>query len=329
MSCGTPLRQSKAKPLFSSVPDRCGTEVTVVPAPAPDEIRVRLEGCGICASNLPVWEGRPWFSYPYTPGSPGHEGWGVIDAIGDEVTDFVIGDRVALLSTRAYAQYDVAPADHAALLPAELNGQPVPAEPIACAMNIFRRSDIREGQTVAIVGIGFLGALLTELCVHAGARVVALSRRDYAREVAEQAGAIATYDTEDLANSARVARAHTGDAGFDRVIEAIGSQGALDLATELAGTRARLVIAGYHQDAPRQINLQRWNWLGLDVVNAHERDPAAYLQGMRDAFARMSDGTIHPERLLTHRFPLADIRRGFEALDERPPGFVKAYADCN
>ncbi len=48
-------------------------------------------------------------------------------------------------------------------LPPELAGQPFPGEPLGCAMNIFRRSDIQPGQTVAIVGIGFLGALLTRL----------------------------------------------------------------------------------------------------------------------------------------------------------------------
>jgi threonine dehydrogenase-like Zn-dependent dehydrogenase len=47
---------------------------TALPSPGHDEVRVRLEGCGICASNLPVWEGRPWFEYPRAAGAPGHEG---------------------------------------------------------------------------------------------------------------------------------------------------------------------------------------------------------------------------------------------------------------
>ena len=49
----------------------------------PGEARVRLEGCGVCGSNLPVWEGRPWFQYPLDPGTPGHEGWGVIEEVGE------------------------------------------------------------------------------------------------------------------------------------------------------------------------------------------------------------------------------------------------------
>lgn len=46
-----------------------------LPEPGPREIRVALEGCGVCGSDLPVWEGRSWFAYPREPGAPGHEGW--------------------------------------------------------------------------------------------------------------------------------------------------------------------------------------------------------------------------------------------------------------
>ena len=72
-------------------------------------------------------------------------------------------------------------------LPAALDGVPFPGEPLGCAINIFRRSDIEAGQTVAIVGIGFLGALLTQLAAHAGARVIAISRRPFALDVARRA----------------------------------------------------------------------------------------------------------------------------------------------
>src|SRR5213082_2308555 len=51
-----------------------------VPEPGPEQVRVRLEGCGVCASNIPPWEGRPWFNYPMEPGGLGHEGWGSLDA---------------------------------------------------------------------------------------------------------------------------------------------------------------------------------------------------------------------------------------------------------
>src|SRR3954452_18011241 len=96
--------------------------------PAGHQIRVRLEGCGVCASNLPVWEGRPWVQYPLTPGAPGHEGWGVVDSEGDDVSSVRRGDRVAILANRAYAEYDNPAADSVVPIPAALAGRNVPAE---------------------------------------------------------------------------------------------------------------------------------------------------------------------------------------------------------
>ncbi len=63
------------------------------------EVRVKLQGCGISASDLPVWEGRPWFRYPQEAGAPGHEGWGFIDAVGAGVD----GGFVGLLLTQLAA----------------------------------------------------------------------------------------------------------------------------------------------------------------------------------------------------------------------------------
>ncbi len=61
----------------------------------PGQVLVRLRGCGICASNLPVFEGREWFQYPLPPGQPGHEGWGEIAGLGSGVTGLRTGQAVA------------------------------------------------------------------------------------------------------------------------------------------------------------------------------------------------------------------------------------------
>lgn len=119
--------------------------------PGPKQVRVRLEGCGVCASNLTPWAGPDWMIFPTEPGGLGHEGWGRVEAIGEDVTNVAVGDRIAALSHHAYATHDIADADMVVPLPALLDGLPFPGEPLGCAMNIFRRADIRPGQTVAIV----------------------------------------------------------------------------------------------------------------------------------------------------------------------------------
>lgn len=309
-------------------PQALAIEQVAVRSPGAGEVRVRLEGCGVCGSNLPVWEGRPWFTYPLDPGAPGHEGWGAVDAVGEGVEELAVGDRVALLSYNAYAEYDIAPASTVVRLPERLAGRAFPGEPLACVMNIYRRSAIEPGQTVAIVGIGFIGAALTALVARAGARVIAVSRRPFALEMAGRMGASTLIRLEEASRAISEARAMTGDEGCHCVIEAAGTQQTLDVASELTGVRARLVIAGYHQDGPRQVNLQQWNWRGLDVINAHERDPAVYRQGMQAAVDLVAQGGFDPEPLWTHRFPLEEAGAAFAALARRPAGFMKALIEC-
>ena len=81
-----------------AAPGEMRVERVAKPEPGPGEVRIRLEGCGVCASNLEPWAGLPWMIYPTEPGGLGHEGWGVVDAVGEGVDAVAAGDRVAALS---------------------------------------------------------------------------------------------------------------------------------------------------------------------------------------------------------------------------------------
>ena len=116
----------------------------------------------------------------------------------------------------------------------------------------------------------------------------------------------------------------TGGVFCDRVIEAVGKQGPLDLAAELTREGGRLVIAGYHQDGPRQVDMQMWNWRGFDVVNAHERDPKMYVRGLREAVEAVASGRLDPAPLFTHTYSLERLGEALDATRDRPDGFLKA-----
>lgn len=275
-------------------PGRARLERVPTPEPGPEDVLVRIEGCGVCGSNLPLWEGRQWFRYPVEAGAPGHEGWGVVEVTGESVDELAPGDRVALLSYHAFAEYDVAPAAHCVRLPPALEDEPAPLEALGCAVNVFRRARVQPGDRVAVVGVGFLGSLVAQLCCRAGAEVVCVRRHSRA------------------------------EGWFERVIEAAGTQDALDTASRLVADRGLLVIAGFHQDGPRTIDLQSWNWRGLEIVNAHERDPAVYVAGMREAAELVVAGELDPSPLYTHEYPLARLGEALDAALRRPPGFLKA-----
>lgn len=292
-----------------------------LPVPGESEVRIKLEGCGVCASNLAPWSGPQWMSFPTARGALGHEGWGWVDACGPGVTSVREGDRVAALFQNSYAEYDKGEAAAVVPLPSGLDGKPFPGEPLGCALNIFARSGIEPEQQVAVVGTGFLGALLVQMAKRAGARVTAISRRRQSLETARRMGADAVLPLD--GDAAAAARDLTGGKLFDRVIEATGRQGPLDLAGELTAVRGRLVIAGYHQEQ-RNVNMQLWNWRGIDVVNAHERDPAIYAEGVRRAVDAVLSGLIDPFPLFTHRFPLEELGAALDMTRDRPDGFAKA-----
>ena len=295
-----------------------------LPEPGAGQVRIRLQGCGVCASNLTPWEGPEWMQFPTEPGALGHEGWGVVDAVGEGVQGLRVGDRVAALSGHAYAQYDLANATDVVKIPDALDDVALPLEPFGCAFNIFSRSDVHAGQTVAILGIGFLGAILVKLASNAGARVIAISRREQSLDLARRMGAAEIIPMHDHWRIIERVRELTGGTFCDCVIEAVGKQWPLDLAAELTREGGRLVIAGYHQDGPRQVNMQLWNWRGFDVVNAHERDPAVSLRGMRDAVDAIDGGLVDPRMLITHCYPLERLGEALDATRDRPGGFVKA-----
>ena len=307
-----------------TAPQQLEIQEVPVPRAGANEVVVNLEGCGVCASNIPPWEGREWFSYPMAPGQLGHEAWGTVHEVGEGVSGLEVGQRVAMLSNNAYAQFDKAEANAIVPLPAALEGKPLPGEPLGCAWNIFQRSGVRSGDTVAIVGIGFLGALLTQFAKNAGARVIAISRRPFSLDFAQQFGADHTIVMDDHWRILEEVKGLTNERFCDVVIEAVGKEWPLNLSAELCRERGRLIVAGYHQDGMRQVNMQLWNWRGLDVINAHEREQQVYIDGIAAAAEQVASGRMTPAPLYTHEFGLESLGEALELTRTRPDGFMKA-----
>ncbi len=320
---GIPLSDSKMYSAQITSPGRIGYIRVPIPQVGPTEILIEMEGCGVCGSNLPLWEGRPWFSYPMEPGAPGHEGWGRVVALGKDVSKFKVGDRVTALSFHAFAQFDKVDQKEAVLIPEEFTEEHFPGEALGCAMNVWQRSQVMPGDKLAIIGVGFLGGLLCQLATRSGVSVVAVSRRETALEAARKCGVEHVCMSGTLSETVESVN-QIFDGGCDCVIEATGFQQPLTIAGELLKNRGRLIIAGYHQDGLREVNMQQWNWKGLDVINAHERDPLRYIWGMNAALEAMVCKKIEPQVLYSHILPFEKLGDAFELMKNRPEGFMKA-----
>jgi threonine dehydrogenase-like Zn-dependent dehydrogenase len=281
------------------------------PVPAAGEVLVRVRACGVCGSDLNAWRGVPGIAFPLPPGAPGHELWGEVAGRGPGVGHLRLGQLVTGMVQNAYAEFAVAPGDNVLAVQAGFGQRPVLGEPLACAMNVVRRSGLGPGDRFAVVGFGYLAALIVQLLPAGIGPWVAISRREDSRGFARALGADAAFGFAEV----------PGDLWdrFGVVIEAAGLQQTLDYATWLTAYGGRLVIAGYHADGPRTVNMQSWNWKGIDVINAHERQPAAYVRGLREAFERLADGRqVDLDRLHTHRWPSAPPTRSEPPKRERP-----------
>lgn len=292
-----------------------------VPDVAPHEVLVRVAACGVCASELDMWEGKgsnefPWF--------PGHEVSGIVEKVGDEVARPSPGQRVAVWVTeRGYAEYVAVPAAHcfpAGDVPLDL----ALGEPLACAVNAVELTAPALGDDVVIIGAGFMGNLVHKLVMLKGPRRVTVAdTRPDALERAEVLGADRVVDVAHESLVDAVAE-DTEGAGADVSFEVTGVQAPLSVLGDVTRMSGKIAIVGYHQGADRALPLGRWNWMAFDIVNAHFRDPSTIMRGMRVGMRLLTSGRITMDGLVTHRYPLEDIQTAFETAHAKPEGFVKA-----
>ena len=294
-----------------------------LPEPGPTQVRFKVAGCAVGNSLLARWQGAGAQSYPRPAGESDAEAWGVVERVGKQVQGIKTGDVIAALSTNANADYDVADASAVLRLPRALGSAPFPSRSLAGAFNVFERCRIEAGQLVAVVGVGFLGALLIRLAVDAGARVLALSRRPFSLTVAREMGAPSVIQLEEPADVWKQVQGALNGRLCDVVVETAGQQSALDWAGRLTAMHGRLVIAGRH-DGPRQVDLALWNQRGLEVLNAHDEDQARMLAGMGDAMEALLSQRIVTAPLLTHQFGFDQLETALTVSERRPLGFVRA-----
>lgn len=195
-----------------------------IPQPARAQVRIKVEACGICHSDVLVKEGL-WPGLPY-PRIPGHEVAGKIDAVGEGVTQWQVGQRVgvgwhgghcfvcdacrrgdfvlcrnekitAIHFDGGYAEYMIAPAEAVAAMPDDLPA--VDAAPLMCAgittFNALRNTGARAGDLVAVQGIGGLGHLGIQYARQMGFRTVAIGRGGDKEALAKKLGAHDYVDT--------------------------------------------------------------------------------------------------------------------------------------
>jgi L-iditol 2-dehydrogenase len=294
-----------------------------LPPPAPTQVLVQVDQCGVCASEIDVWTGK---EPEELPAAIGHEAAGTVERVGDDVTGIRRGDHVAVwVEGGGFA--DKLLVEERFCVPVAADAlYPAVAEPLSCIINAVELAAPRLGDDIVIVGAGYMGNLLQLVAALKGPRTVTVADvRPDALARAERLGATRVIDTsrESLADSVR----ELSDAGADVTFEVTGLGVGLELAAAATRMSGKLCIVGYHQGEPRSIALGQWNWMAFQIVNAHFRELDTIMRGMRAGMRLVSAGTLDPSQLVTDSFPLSGVAEAFQAATRKRDGFVKAVVE--
>ncbi|AWI06707.1 NADPH:quinone reductase [Clostridium drakei] len=273
------------------------------PIPSINEVRVRLFAAGVNPNETYIRTGTYSFYIPELPYTPGFDGAGVVDAIGEGVTHLKVGDRVfvsALLakrSTGTYAEKVVCDANVVHRLPESVSYQEgaslgIPA--LTAYRALFHRAKIKPGENVLIHGAsGGVGSLAVQMAKGIGAIVIGTASTDEGKSLVKTSGAdyVLNHITED--SISKIA-ALTNDKGPDVIIEFLANMN-LENDLKTIAPYGRIVVVGNRGNIeinPRLAMLKEADILGMSLWNVK---PNEYKESLYAVSAFLQSGILHPE----------------------------------
>ncbi len=253
------------KALFLDGIGKLSVQDVARPVPKADEVLVRVEACGICGTDRHLFLGE-FPSFP--PVTLGHEFSGIIEAVGQDVTDMQVGMRVTsdpniacgvceacqagrvnlchnlqaigIHRNGGFAEFVVMPRKQAFALPLSLDPlHGAFCEPLACCLHAVDLAGLKAGASVTVIGGGVIGLLTVQLARLAGAtRVVLVTRNRAKRDLAARLGATACLDPAEVDEYLRQ------HGGADVVFECAGLAATVAGAPRLARRGGMVVILG-------------------------------------------------------------------------------------
>jgi L-gulonate 5-dehydrogenase len=318
------------------------------PVPGPGEVRVRVRYGGICGSDVHILHGQnPFVVYPRVIG---HEFVGQVESVGPGVGAERVGERVAVDPVIAcgacypcsvgrpnvcrqlqvlgvhrdggFSELLCVPAANAHVVPAAIPEQDAATiEPFAVAANVTSRTGVLPSDVALVYGAGPIGLMVLQVLKGVyGVRVLVTDRIEerLARALACGADAVVNSAREPLPDALR--RLGIED-GPTLVIDAVCHPAILEEAVRLASPAARIGMLAFSTE-PSKIPQQETTRKELSLV-------ASRLNcGMFPRVIEwMASGRVRPERIVSHRVPLQDVRRAFELLEGDPRSSSKVLLD--
>ncbi|MBN8591719.1 MAG: quinone oxidoreductase [Anaerolineae bacterium] len=301
-------------------PDVMKLEEAPMPEPGPGQLRIKIEAIGLNYIDTYKRSGAYKGALPMTPGE---EAAGVIDAVGEGVTEFKVGQRAAYSFVQgAYAQYSVIPAEKALLVPDNLDTQTAAAALLQGMTAHYLTHDtfpLGRGHTALIhAAAGGTGQLVVQLAKLRGARVIATVGSAEKAALVRDLGAdeVIIYTQQDF--EAEVKRL-TGGKGVDVVYDSVGKD-TFDKGLNLLRPRGYMVLFGQASGAvgpldPQVLNAKGSIFLTRPSLGHYLLDRAELVYRANDVFSRAASGALKVR--IDRRFPLADAAEAHRALTSR------------
>jgi len=291
-----------------------------VPEPAPRELLVRIEACGVCPTDARKWA----IGTDHYPLNPGHEWVGRVAALGGDASGWELGARVYGDTYAGYGEYATIGTEPAGWsrgalplgeLPVE---RAVFVEPLAdCLHCVLDQGAVGSGCHVAVIGLGAMGVQIAAVAARAGAEVLAVEPRPERRSLAERFGVAAAVEPAGWHDAAA---ARWSGAGPDVVIVAIARAAAAADAIAACAPGGRVVLfAGFGDEGVAPVDLNRIHYQEISVVGSewvgtppHQR--YEHYEAARDLLA---SGALPLEELVSHRVGLDGIGEALQAVREQ------------
>jgi 2-desacetyl-2-hydroxyethyl bacteriochlorophyllide A dehydrogenase len=303
-----------------------------IPSPGPGEVLVKVESCGICASDLHLTAiDAGDMTFPRNS-IIGHEYAGDVVAVGESVTAVGVGSRLVgfpfigcgmcmecaagrIIECKrsrpiggAYAQYTIAPARGSVVIPPNIDYElGALVEPMAVGLHATRLASLSPASKVLVLGAGTIGLATAHWARRVGVnRLVVLARSEWRSRLAITMGA-----TSFVVVGAQEIPAVTEalDGSPDVIFECIGQSDSLQMAVEHAAPRATVISMGF-AIRPSVLAAARAAYKGLTI-----RFMLGYVsEEFQDTAKAIADGSINPRPLITRRIGLAKLPAEFESL---------------
>ncbi len=266
--------------------------------PGTDEIQIEGGACGICSWDV-VTAKLGNQMHPMAP--PGHEGVGYVAKIGDGVTGFKEGDRVA---GGGFANVRNLSSQRVFKIPeSDLPDEYWIVEPVSCAVTGIDHCQIQPGNRIVLVGCGFMGLLILQgLLRYPLDDLIVLDIVQSRLDLAQQLGVGEVYNTAeaDLQDLSRELKSRD----IDVVVDTSGSQAGLDLSTDIVKRGGRINLFGWLKGQRASFDPTKWHLGGFTVVNSA---PASKLRDTFEPAIRLiHKGIIDLKPLVTHTAALED-----------------------